>query len=221
VSTIPENLENVVNVPGFPTDRKALSVARYKGLCANLDQLPYGSAAKMTKGIWLPMRPPSCRHPVLAAGSQAAGFITLPTEASAARVSSSGWMTSTRAPPPRSVSTAASSETMRIVGPPGGARESSLYRSRWPRPYCRRNRTAVNIVVTLKQGMRPAEESGGGDYSIHQIDSTIAVEGLSLARFRIVGGNQQPLFGEERVSTIRNPTTFAEWRFASTDFSSQ
>jgi hypothetical protein len=50
-------------------------------------------------------------------------------------------------------------------------------------------------LSTLKQDRRPTEESGAGDYRIHQIDSSIPVEGVSLAGFRIDGDNQQPLFG--------------------------
>jgi hypothetical protein len=49
-------------------------------------------------------------------------------------------------------------------------------------------------VVTLKDGGGPTEESSGGDYSIHEIDSTVTVEGASLSRFHVDGSNEHPLF---------------------------
>ena len=52
---------------------------------------------------------------------------------------------------------------------------------------------AINIVLTLKQGGRPAEGSGAGNYRVHKIDATVAMEGASLSSVRIDGDNQHLL----------------------------
>ncbi|MGA7411076.1 MAG: hypothetical protein WBW33_11360 [Bryobacteraceae bacterium] len=53
---------------------------------------------------------------------------------------------------------------------------------------------AINVMLALKQGGRPAEGSGAGNYRVHQIDATVATEGASLSSVRIDGDNQHLLF---------------------------